>query len=221
MATLTVFPAAASAASGCVQYTVDASSWATIHDAGSGDTTTGSADTSIPIRCRATTVLNHFDRLYRGFTAFDTSALTSAASISAATYSLFGSALNIDTAGTAGIAMVTTSPASNTVLANSDYSQVGSTAQATNITIASWSTSAYNDFTVNGTGLGNISKTATTNFGFRIEKDRANSNTWNSGEDAYIEPFSANQAGTANDPKLVITYTLTATRASLTLVGAS
>lgn len=154
-------------------------------------------------------VSNQWIEIYRAIFLFDTSALTSGASISSAVMSLYG-------AGTGGgldaanINIYKSTPASNTALVAADFSQLGPTAQCdTAISFASWA-AAYNDFTFNATGRGNVSKTSISKFGSRdAAHDVANSSpTWASDGFSVIDCYSADQAGTANDPKLVVTYTV-------------
>lgn len=154
---------------------------------------------------------NTWLELGRSIALFDTSALTASATISAAILSLFGSAKADGNAATPNINVYTATPASNTALANGDYSQIGTVAQCdTALTYAGWSTSAYNDFTFNATGIGNISKTGISKFGFRNANYdvAAVGPPWVQFTNTNLGAFSSDKTGTANDPMLVITYTV-------------
>ena len=180
--------------------------WANIHDAatGSGFQDDVTATQHVFLRCSGTT--NQWAGIYRSIYLFNTSALTSSAIISAGVFSLYVTAVDADWAGSE-FDLVTSSPASNTALADVDYDQVGTTKQATSIAFSSLSTSAYNDFTLNATGLTNVSKTGITKLGGRISFDTSNTEqTWSNAKDGSV---TANYADVgSNKPKLVITYTL-------------
>lgn len=168
----------------------------------------------------SSTTLNNWQVLTRSIFCFDTSSLTSSATISAATLSLFGTGKNDDHARTPNIDIYTATPAVTTALQNSDFSSIGSTSQTgTPISYSGWSTSAYNDFVFNSTGIGNVSKTGVSQFGARnANYDVANSApTWASNEDANM---TCNFSGNAtNKPKIVITYTLPITTNSSYLMN--
>jgi hypothetical protein len=156
------------------------------------------------------TVDPNFRRIYRGFFLFDTSSLGAGATISATVMSLYGTGMTNDLGGTPSIDVYTTTPASNTVLVAEDYDQIGTTSQTgTPILYSSWSIAGYNDFTLNATGRGNVSKTSISKFGTReVTYDVANTApAWGSGLSVFTTCYFAEQAGTANDPKLVVTYT--------------
>lgn len=179
-------------------------SWATIRGAANGNTANPSGP-SIDVRFRASTVTNEWDRMDRGITLFDTSSINDGDTIDSATYSIKGA--NAINNFSQSVVMVDSTPASNTNIVVGDYAQVGTAEQATGrITIASWSTTAYNVFTLSATGLGNISKTGVSKFGYRVSGDFDNIEpTWSSGLAADCSGDSADVAGTAQDPKLAVT----------------
>lgn len=155
----------------------------------------------------------------RSIFLFDTSALTAGATISAATMSLFGKLKQDNYSATPNINIYTSTPATNTALVAGDYAQTGTTAQCdTAVTYAGFSTSAYNDFAFNATGLGNISKTAVSKFAAKnANYDVANvAPATGSGDQAtYLYGYFADNSGTTNDPKLVITYSVVVGPANL------
>jgi len=190
-------------------YSAAENSWATVRDnAGSGFDDTALSDVAAYIRAYSTT--DTWAGMYRGIFLFNTSALTGSAVISAATKSLYGVSKRDDVAWNAALNIYTSAPASNTALEAGDFDSLGTVAQSdTSITHDSWSITGYNDFALNSTGIGNISKTGITKFGSRFATyDVANSApTWSSLAINRVNCYYADQTGTTNDPKLVVTYT--------------
>ena len=183
--------------------------WATIiAGAGTSNVANGGSITYIYTQAHGSTSGNWTNHR-RSIFLFDTSALGASASISAAVLSLFG---NAKTCGTHAptLDIYTSTPASNTALANGDYSQLGSVSQTGSaMTCAAYSTSAYNAFTFDATGIGNVSKTGVSKFGLRNANYdvAATTPTWAAGTYFDISGYDADAAGTTNDPKLVVTYT--------------
>ncbi len=157
-------------------------------------------------------------RIGRAIVTLDTSALTSDATISAATFSLYPYSTNKtdNTGWKTDINIYSSNPASNNELVDGDYDSLGTTAYSTAIDYDDWGTGAYENFSFNSTGKSAISKTGITKLGARSAKyDVANSSpSLGSGSDNYTSIYSypADEAGTSKDPKLVITYTLPTTR---------
>ena len=152
----------------------------------------------------------------RVLTLFDTSSLPDDATISSATASIYGISSQIDYVAWETefyLAPYAVAPASNTATVAADYGTFGSTTFATAKVYGDLVLSAYNDFTLNATGLAAISKTGITKIGWRTTADVADSAptcTSTPGSDKYaVWRFGAAEAtGTTNDPKLVVTYTL-------------
>lgn len=95
---------------------------------------------------------------------------------------------------------------SNTTMANADYQNTGSTAYSTAIAYSSWNTSAYNAFTLNGTAVSAINKTGVTNIAARnANYDVASATPGSTNTVSYVQGYFADQTGTSNDPKLVLT----------------
>ncbi len=196
---------------GSVYRSVADQTWAGIRD-GAG-THAKPSDTNARVDVSSGLNDNQWNEIDRGFFLFDTSGLSDSASISAAVLSLYGR-YRTDTGSFApDINIYTSSPASNTDLVTGDYNLVGSTAQCdTAITYAGWVDGAYNDFTFNATGRGNITVTGVSKFSARTAKyDVANTPpTWVSQKYAEII-FWLSEQGTGYKPKLVVTYTSAAT----------
>lgn len=154
-----------------------------------------------------------FNYIQRCIVLFDTSALGSGADISATTFELYVTSKQDDWVN-GSISIVTSTPASNTTLETADYSQTGTVKQATDLTIASITTSAYNAWTFNATGISNISLTNISKFGVRYTFELEDSSPgWISGN---LARFIAHSQQGANKPKLNITYTSAAGASFLT-----
>ena len=200
---------------GHVQYATAAGSespclgaiWNSAHDSSSGTSASDSATTASVVAYATQNQVSQTQwvcevEITKGFLLFDTSSIPDSATIDSATVSVYVTAkTNNDNDGTDYINIYTTTPASNTALVVGDYNDIGTTAQATQIDIGSITTSAFNDWTLNATGIGNISLAGVTKFGMREGHDATdvpavarNSITWNTAE-------------SGNDPELEVTYT--------------
>lgn len=172
--------------------------WAGIRD-GAGTTSSDSYGTAVDTVILSGSV-GAWSEQRRFISLFDTSSILPGGSVSSAVYSLY---IELKSGGTgSALRMVTSSPASNTALTASDYGQLGTVAQATDIAWSSITTSSYNDWTLNATGLGNINVSGISKFGARADKDADNSEPA-SGWDVRVTNADAG----SNKPKLVVTYT--------------
>lgn len=210
--TLTQYPGSIGADNPCDGYLERGGiteNWATI-TAGAG---TSNSNGAVRIYIHASFTTNVWDTLHRGEFLFDTSALTSSATISATVLSLFGVS-KVDGLGiTPDSDIYTSNPSSTSALTNSDFQNVGTTSQTGSpLAYSSFSTVAYNDYTFNATGIGNVSKTGISKFGWRNANYDVSGTppSWSSSAGALLYANSASAAGTTNDPKLVVTYTLPA-----------
>jgi hypothetical protein len=136
--------------------------------------------------------------------------LTASANISAAVLSLYGTLKSDGLSATPDTNVCSSAPASNTVLVAGDFDSLGATAFATAIAYAAWSTAGFNDFTLNASGVANISLTGVSKFGARNFNYDAINNAppWVS---LGLSRTQFATADSANDPKLVVTYTLSDT----------
>lgn len=143
-------------------------------------------------------------RVHRSFLYFDTSSLPDGATITGAVLRIFGST---DTSGTDFDLVVTNGqpahPADPAVVG--DYSKAFYTGNGGSINTNTYSTVAYNDITLNTTGIGWISKTATTKLTLRSSLDIAGTAP-GIGTNEYVAFHNFDAAGTANDPQLIVTY---------------
>ena len=151
----------------------------------------------------------------RGFLLFDSSSIGSD-SIDDATVSLYDDNIfisNGDTGSNNTYYIVTSTPASNTTLAVTDYQNSGDSIdnptinsnEITGSTIAG-NRSAYQDFTLNATGEGNVSTSGVSKFGFRHGDDEGTSPGWTVDTRNSWLASSADTTGTTKDPKLVVNH---------------
>ncbi len=184
--------------------------WATIR-AGAGTSVSMTDNGTIPLATGGDTSLK-WTKLERFILCYDTSSIPINATISAATLSLNGNAKEDSLVTAPDINIYAATPGSPSILTAADYLQIGSTALCdTAITYAGWNSSdSYNNFALNATGIANIVKTGISRFGVRNANfDVANTApAWVASQTSYVGFWSSNSAGTTNDPKLDITYTL-------------
>lgn len=208
MSTITVYPQPGTTVDGYAYRNGVLESWAVIR-AGAG---TGHNDTDATgYGAYYDTGAAAYGTIIRAIYLFDTSAIGSGNTVTSATFSLYGIAAvnDIGTSATdCAISLAASTPASNTALADSDYGQTGTTRYATDFTFASWSTSGYNTWNLNSTGLAAISLTGISKFATKFACDLDNSApAIQNAKSTYVTNYFADQAGTTNDPKLVVNYT--------------
>lgn len=213
--TLTVNPDAGTGATtvdGPLQASVAEEAWSSLI-AEAGNVAYPTVTSNVYTYMGAGTTSNKWTDLLRAILTFDTSPLTSSATITAAVLSIYGTSKNDDaTAVTPDLDVYTSTPAANNNLTGTDFSQIGSTSQTGSpITYTNWSTTGYNDFTFNATGISNVSKTGVSKFGTRNANYdvAASAPTWTSGTTHSVSGYYADNG--SNMPKLVITYTLPGT----------
>ena len=191
------------------QFTGAGADWSTIRNQATGNDARVNVSPDISARTRCDTNTDKWDAFYRNILTFDTSALTSGASISSATFSLWPTTINDGLSPAGSVALVSSNPASDNNIVSGDYDSFGTTSFATALALAAMSTGAYEVWTLNASGLAAISKTGITKFGTRTEADRSDTEpTWNSASQQMLIASMSDEAGTTQDPKLVITYTL-------------
>ena len=183
----------------------------------SGDTTWNtlrtSAGTSIDDTSAITSAFlfsgekpNAWRLMRRGIYLFDTSDLGTD-TIDSATLSFFGQFKNDPQSQSPDVNVYASTPANNDLLVTGDYLQTDSTAFSSAIAYGSISTVAYNDFSLNASGLSavvaGISKFATRNANF----DATNNEPQNTIDTtAQFDVYNADEAGTTKDPKLVVVH---------------
>ena len=154
------------------------------------------------VKIKTTTTTDKFDEVRRGDLVFDTSAIADPAVIDTAKLRIFVNS-KVETLTSQSLSVVTTTTASNTALANADYGNFGNTKIASDKTLASLTTSAYNEYTL--TSFGGINKTGFTKIGLRLASDVSGSVTWASAVEASV---NIDFAEGTNTPELVIESTV-------------
>jgi hypothetical protein len=149
----------------------------------------------------------NWNGMSRSIFLFDSSAIPDTDTISSATFSAWGDLSENMYSQTADLVQSTV--ASNTNLVNSDFQGTvnDTTLQSdTQIGLGSWNAAGYNDYALNATGIGNVSKTSVTKLGIRLSADRTNSApSWASGRSS-VYGATAEYTGTGRDPKLVVVH---------------
>ena len=151
---------------------------------------------------------NNTYAIKRTYYLFDTSSLGAGSTISAAVLSIYTTGGASTDATSIGI--IQTAPASNTALTTADYNDVTLTFVSTTILITSLSAGGYNDFTLDATGRSAVSVTGISKFGATTALDVNNSAPSSNATNKVDVSSYADATGTANDPKLVVTYTAAA-----------
>jgi hypothetical protein len=183
--------------------------WGTLV-AAAGSAAADTGGTAYAFYFHAGTTSGQFDEIRRSIFLFDTSSIPDGDTVDSATLSLSGSSKNDDLVVTPDLNIYSSAPASNTALVAGDYDSLGGTAFSTAITYANLSTTGYNDFALNATGLLAITKTGVSKFGGRnANKDVANSApAWTSNLDAGFIVYMAEEVAAGDQrPKLVVTHT--------------
>lgn len=192
---------------------LDDVTWATIHDNADGTLARSTSAGAYGMRIVPSATSEQWRSIVRYMSLFDTSSIADDDTIDSATYGVVGvtGGKNDPDGITMNAAVVTTTPASNTDIVTADYDQFGTVDQATRIAWASLTSDSatYTTFTLNATGLGNISKTGVTKFGIRNGQYDADNvaPTWNSGtsDNEWQIQHAEAVTGTTEDPKLAVT----------------
>ena len=175
-----------------------------IRDGAGNASATGGNPIILQINGSAT--VNQFSEIDRGIVLFNTSSLPDDATIDSTILSVVGTA-KFNYIGAADFHICSSTPASNTSLANGDYSNLGTTSFGS-IAYADFvaNSSTYNDITLNASGLSAISKTGISKFGIRNSWDITGTfgGTWANDTSGFR--IKGASAGTSLTPKLVVTY---------------
>lgn len=141
---------------------------------------------------------------------WDTSSLTSSATITAASVSIYVTATS--DGNTTSVDVVSSTATDGTIVAG-DFSKLGTTSFG-NKTLASLTLNARNSWTLDATGQGQISKIANTLLGVRMAGDRTNTSPG-----VNIDNMTYQGMEDANKPQLIVTYTLPTSVKNLALLG--
>ena len=205
MSTLTVYPDADPETTTVDGYIQNSNAvFATSRDATVGTSSSDSATQSVAPQCSFANGTYYIDR---GFLLFDTSSIPDDNTVTNAIISLWH--IDIGNGGDVdgdSVHFVSSSPASNTAIVLEDFDQIGSVSFGSyDLTVVF---NAYTDTNLNSSGLANISKTGVSKFATRVGGDLNNIAPTGLNQQTI---YFAEQTGTANDPKLVVTYLLPTT----------
>jgi len=179
-----------------------------------GDTASDTTALGYAVYISSTITADTWGMLYRSTYLFDTGALPDGAEVLSAILSIYGTGKSdgFSPVISPDVNIYASNPNSNTALVAADYANVGGVAFCdTPITYAEWDTAGYNDFVLNTSGLAAVDVMGVSGFSLRnANYDVAvNTPTWSSNCGAYFQGYYADQAGTDEDPKLVVTYSET------------
>lgn len=143
--------------------------------------------------------------IYRSPMPFDTSAIPDSDVISAA--NIYFTPQTADTGGADAQSMcldkvTTITPATG----NYNITNHATVDQATRLAISTMSVNTETNLALNATGISNINKTGTTNFGFRFSFDMDNTTPASVSAVQRIFPYASEQSGTTRDPRLVVEH---------------
>ena len=207
--TLTQYPDPATGATtvDCLIGIEGTGTWAGARD---GTTATLVQNSVSPTALATTSFVGSLYYCFRGIFIFNTSSIGSAAIISAATFSVVGTALQSN-ANTVSIGLVGCTPASDNIIVAADFDNTtlnSPTEFITRLAAASFDVGGtnYTDMALNANGIAAIAKTANTKLMTRNNRDIDNSAP--TGEN-QLQVNYADTAGTTQDPKLVVTYSMT------------
>lgn len=165
---------------------------------------TGSVDSSSTAIYIGQSLVSNYN-IWRGFVYFDTSAIPDGATISSATLKLAGYA--DDSATDFYITIQNGQPTyPSDPLVATDYDKTYYSGNGGSLTTVGFSTTGYNNITLNATGLGWINKTGTTKLCLRSDREIAG--TTPTGNECVR--VSSYEYGTSWRPSLVVTYAASA-----------
>lgn len=153
------------------------------------------------------TVTDQWNELVRSMYGFDTSAIGSD-TIDSGTFDLYLTSKG-DIGADLSVALVSGRAGLTTSMATSDYNitNFGSTRLATDVEVASVTTSAYNTWTLNASGESHVNKSGVTVWGIMLGQDFDNTQpSWSSGAYGNVSGSYADTINETQDPKLAITH---------------
>lgn len=209
--TTSTFYSAAAANSpidGWVQRSVAGNTWTQTRD-GTGTLTNNNGDFQFG-QAEYCTVCGNRYIITRNVLLFDTSSIPDTDVISSADISVYSTGTGDSTNGDGSNFFSVTTAATN-ALANGDYNIAnwGTTAFSTSKALSSIASTGYYTWSLNSSGISNISKTGISYFGERADKDAANTTPVSRG---YMLMRSVDFTGTTNDPYLTVEHAAAATR---------
>jgi hypothetical protein len=195
-----------------IYYSSAAATWTTMVSAATGTGATLNSTSGNCANVFASSTSNRYDQFGRSGYTFNTSAIGESSDVTGAALSLYGSdKVNTFSSIASEIVVVSFSPVDYNVITTSDYSHFGSTSYS-NIAYSGYSVTSYNEFVLGSTGYATISKVGKSAFGVRIQADQSDTPpTWESSAAILYAAYFADNTGTTNDPKLVVTYSASVT----------
>lgn len=180
--------------------------WSAIRT-GAGEVVDDSTTVTDMVRMSYAQPSSQYSFLSRTPFLFDTSSIGSGQKVSSATFQVYITAKD-NTIGNLSFVLVASTPASNTALVTADYLQTGSVALSNAVAVNNITTSAYNTWTLNETGLAAINMLGITKLALVFENDRSNTEpSPPAGSGAITTKISGHFAGAASEPKLTVVYT--------------
>ena len=163
-------------------------------------------ETSISVFLWSWNITDYFYNLARCIFTFDTSSLTSGATISATNIAVFWDSKGKNLWETT-LDICSSTPANNNALQNSDYWQLWTTSYG-NISYWDFTSGSYNTINLDSSWITNISKTWISKFWARLWRDISWTFWWTWVWDTNsLFMFYSRDNWTTNSPKLTITYT--------------
>ena len=197
---------------GIAGYSGGQDTWANVRDT-TGNFSRDSAGGGDSINnLTAGTSTDNWTTILRGIFLFDTASIPDTDVISAATLSFDGTSKSDGLSAAPTIQVYEhngTASATSLTGTDGDITLFGTgTAFSSAITYANWSTSVYNDFALNASGIASINNAGISYFGcVNANYDAANTPaTWSSSASYDIGCNFAETALTTQDPKLVVTH---------------
>lgn len=187
-----------------------ASGWENYHNAASADSVDDSGVLNVS---GSDTAASGSTDGNRAIMLFDTSSVTG--SISSAKISIYPIVVNDGGTSQSYHSIVSSNPASNTGVVAGDFMQVGDatdnpTKHSADVDATSMTTSAYNDFTLNGTGITAINTSGVSKYGMRDGHDIEDVNPGVSFTNNTVFR-TADQTGILEDPILEIVTVIATT----------
>jgi len=188
-------------------------SWATFRD-GAGTYSADDSASQNSFTIDASTSTDLWDNFSRTIWLFDASAISD--NVDSAILSVYPSLSYTDGFTTPiDAAIVESAPASNTALVAGDYDSFTYTDLATRQPVTNLTSGGYVDFALNSTGITRMQSfvdgDGIVKLGMMTGAEVDDVNPWESGKEIYGTFYFADQAGTTNDPKLVVVHSAAAT----------
>jgi len=180
---------------------------------GAGTFATADAATGNAAALRGDSTTDRYDRMDRAIFTIDVSGFSGSSSdITDVTFKIYVDSVTNQLGGGHSISLVTSAPANNADIVAGDYDSLGATKWATDLVIGDMTTSAYNTFTLNATGVQAVKNAidgdGILKLGIRTTVDADDNEaglTWANDEVIAVAIKFADNG--SNEPTLTITYT--------------